>query len=413
MNTIHKYRWPIMILVSFTVFGSYLAYDSIGPITPMLKKEFAFTGKDIGLLYSIYSLPNIIMVFLGGMVFDKIGSRKAAILFTMIMFIGTAIVATAPGIQIQLPFLSAFVTNKTLLWMLAGRFLFGIGSESLIVAQSAIIGKWFRDKELALAFGLNLTVSRLGTAAAFFTFGKIAELSGSITPVLWASAVLCLFSILSITIYALLETKAASKYPQTFKEEKQDEIKFTDIKKFRLSFWYICILCAVFYSSFFPFTAFSTDFLHEKWGLSQDLASKMTGIPITFSMVFSPVFGALIDKFGKRNEIMIAGSMLLIPVFILLGFTDINPWIPMSILGIAFSLVPAALWPSIPLMTEQKLLGTAYGITTMIQNIGLTIFPFVIGGLYDKTGNYTASMLALACMAVLALLFSLLLKKTE
>ena len=406
-----KYRWAIMLLISLTVFGSYLAYDCIGPIAPMLKSSLGFNSKDIGFLYSVYSLPNIIMVFLGGIVFDKIGSRKAAIAFTLIMFTGTLIVALAPSIPISIPFLSSVITNKALLWMLAGRFLFGLGSESLIVAQSAIIGKWFKEKELALAFGLNLTISRLGTVAAFMTFGYISEKTKSIDPVLWAGAVICLISVVSVLIYALLESKTENKKEE--KEEKQDAISFNDIKQFQPSFWYICILCCTFYSSVFPFTAFSTDFLHIKWGLSQDAASKLTALPITMSMIISPFLGALVDKIGKRGTFMIAGSILILPVFLLLTLTDIPVWIPMVMLGAAFSLVPSALWPAVPLITKEKLLGTAYGLITMIQNIGLTVFPFVIGYFYDKTDNYNYSMLVLTVLSLTALVFSIFLYKSN
>ncbi len=401
-----------MLLVSVAVFGSYLAYDSIGPIGPMLKKELAFDSRDIGMLYSIYSLPNIIMVFLGGIIFDRIGSRKAAISFTVIMFIGTLIVALAPSINAEIPFFSSLVKNKPLVWMLFGRILFGIGSESLIVAQSAIIGRWFKEKEMALAFGLNLTVSRLGTFAAFFLFGSLAEKAASIDPVLWASSVLCLISVVSIILYGILEKSVEKKYGSAMEDKKQEQITFSDIKNFRLPFWYICILCCMFYSSVFPFTAFSTDFLHLKWGLSQDIASKLTSIPIFVSMICSPIFGFIIDKIGKRGTIMIAGSLIMIPVFILLARTNLHPGIAMAMLGVAFSLVPAALWPAIPLLIEERLLGTAYGFTTMVQNIGLTIFPLVIGGLFDKTGSYTYSMLALTSLSIIALLCSIMLYKS-
>ena len=403
-KNITKYRWPIMLLISITVFGSYLAYDCIGPIAPMLKSSFDFQSKDIGLLYSIYSLPNIIMVFFGGMIFDRIGSRKAAIAFTLIMFAGTLVVALAPYISIP----SVFTQNKTLFWMLVGRFFFGLGSESLIVAQSAIIGRWFKGKELALAFGLNLTISRLGTFCAFWTFGSIAERTKSIDPVLWAGAILCLVSVLSVIIYSLLESKAQKNQ----KEEKQDSLNFSDIKKFQPAFWYICVLCCAFYSSVFPFTAFSTDFLHIKWGLSQDAASKLTSLPITMSMIISPILGAIVDKVGKRGTFMIAGSVLILPVFSMLSLTSIPPWVAMAMLGTAFSLVPSALWPAVPLITEEKLLGTAYGLITMVQNIGLTLFPFVIGYFYDKTGNYTYSMLVLTTLSFIALICSILLYKS-
>lgn len=408
-----KYRWVIMLLISVALFGSYLAYDSMGPIAPMLKKDLGFSGNDIGLLYGIYSLPNIIMVFLGGIVFDRIGSRKACILFAGVMFLGTLITALAPGFSFEIPLLSSLVPNKVLLMMLIGRFLFGIGSESLIIAQSAIIARWFGTKEMALAFGLNLTVSRLGTVAAFFSFGYIAERAMSIHPVLWAACIFCLVSVISALVYAFSESAVYRKYGVTAYDEAQDKVTLSQIRNFLPGFWYISVLCFLFYSCVFPFTAFATDFFHIKWGLSQDMASKIAGIHMVFSMILTPVFGLAVDKKGRRASMMALGTFLLIPVFLLLAFTGLTPWIAMSVLGLAFSLFPAAMWPSVPLVADEKILGTAYGLISLIQNTGLFLFPLIIGNIYDRAGSYTPAIVFLAICGALCFALSLLLKKSS
>jgi len=409
------FRWSVLLFVSLTVFGSYLAYDCIGPVTPMLKSLFSFDSKQIGLLYSIYSIPNIVMVFLGGYIIDRIGTRRAGLLYASIVFIGTVMVALAPSIH----WLPSAITERlpagwtpSFIWMLVGRFVFGIGSESLIVAQSTILGKWFREKELALAFGINLSISRLGTIAAFMTFGWVAERSHSVYPVLWTSVLFCAVAVLTFIIYIFLENIGQKRYALS-PDQAQDRITFADIAAFPPSFWYTSALCVLFYSCIFPFTTFSTDFFCEKWHFDQTYGSRISSIIMIFSMICTPIFGALIDRYGKRGKAMMAGSLILIPTYIIMGYTNIHPIFPMCIMGIAFSLVPAAMWPSLPLIIEESRLGTAFGLMTMIQNLGLAIFPFVIGWVRDCTGSYSAAMLVFSSLGVIGFVFSVLLTTAE
>lgn len=409
------YRWSVLVFISITVFGSYLAYDCIGPIAPMLKEKLCFDSSQIGLLYSIYSIPNIIMVFFGGYIIDRIGTRMGGLLYASTVLIGVTFTALAPVIKWMPPFIMQHMPHNfspEFIWMLLGRFIFGIGSESLVVAQTTIIAKWFKGKELALAFGINLTISRLGTFAAFTAFGWIAEHFKSIQPVFWASTMFCLIALLSFIVYVFMEKHALKSF-NIGNEGKQEKIALSDIFRFPVSFFYISALCVLFYSSIFPFTSFSTDFFHEKWKYSQTHASQISSIIILFSMIFTPIFGCLIDRYGKRATVMIFGSLMLIPTYIVMGYTYINPEIPMSFMGIAFSLVPAAMWASVPLIIEEKNLGTAYGLMTMIQNTGLAIVPYIIGHVRDATGGYTQAMLIFSLLGVFGLIFSILLLSKE
>lgn len=409
------FRWSVLVFVSLTVFGSYLAYDCIGPVTPMLKSLFNFDSRQIGLLYSIYSIPNIVMVFLGGYIIDRIGTRRAGLLYAVIVFTGTAIVAFAPYIHWIPSFILSWLPpgwTPEYIWMLIGRFVFGLGSESLIVAQSTILGKWFREKELAFAFGINLSISRLGTIAAFLTFGWVAERSQSVYPVLWTSVLFCAVAVLTFIIYIFLENTAQNRYALA-PDQAQDRITLADIAAFPPSFWYTSTLCVLFYSCIFPFTTFSTDFFCEKWHFDQTYGSRISSIIMIFSMFCTPIFGALIDRYGKRGKAMMAGSLILIPTYVVLGYTNIHPIYPMCVMGIAFSLVPAAMWPSLPLIIEESRLGTAYGLMTMIQNLGLAVFPFVIGWVRDYTGNYSAAMLVFSSLGVIGFIFSILLTASE
>jgi MFS family permease len=406
----------VLTLVSLTVFGSYLAYDCIGPIAPMLKKILAYDSRQIGLLYTIYSLPNIFMVFLGGFIIDRIGTRRGGLLYAVIVFLGTVVTAVAP----MLHWLPGFIANHLppgwtpeFVWMLVGRFIFGLGSESLIVAQSTIIARWFKGKELAFSFGINLTISRLGTFAAFMTFGWIADHYQSIHQVLWASVLFCLIAIFTFIGYMVIERRTPEKGGGVVSKEEQEKIVLADILHFPRSFWYISILCGLFYSCIFPFTAFSTDFFTEKWHFDQTKASQISSIIIFFSMILTPVFGALVDRWGKRGTVMVAGSLMMIPTYLLMGYTDLTPVIAMSIMGMAFALVPAAMWPSLPYIITESRLGSAYGLMTMIQNVGLTIYPYIIGWARDCTGNYSSAMMVFSITMFAAFIFAVLLRQGE
>jgi len=409
-------RWIVLALVSLTVFGSYLAYDCVGPIAPMLKKILQEDSRQIGLLYTIYSLPNIVMVFLGGFIIDRIGTKRGGLLYAIIVLLGTVVTAVAPMIQ-WLPGSIAHHLppgwTPPFIWMLVGRFIFGLGSESLIVAQSTIIARWFKGKELALSFGINLTISRLGTFAAFMTFGWIADHYNSIHQVLWASVLFCLIAVFTFVGYMVIERRTVGAGGGAASKEDQEKIVPADILHFPRSFWYISILCGLFYSCIFPFTAFSTDFFTEKWHFDQTKASQVSSIIIFFSMILTPLFGALVDRRGKRGTVMVAGSMMMIPAYLLMGFTDLTPVIAMSIMGMAFSLVPAAMWPSLPYIIPESRLGSAYGLMTMIQNVGLTLYPYIIGWVRDHTGSYASAMLVFSLTMLAACIFALLLRHEE
>jgi MFS family permease len=212
-----------------------------------------------------------------------------------------------------------------------------------------------------------------------------------------------------------------------------DKIVFADIKKFRSSYWYVTLLCLTFYSAIFPFTALSTDFFNSKWGLPLTVGSEggfftqvfynvihmfstaggTTTIIIFASMVFAPFFGRLVDRYGKRATVMVGGSILMVPAYLMMAFTMIPPAIPMIVLGAAFVMVPAAMWPSIPLIVEKNRVGTAFGLTTTIQNIGLALFQWLNGLLRDATQAYTASMVMFSSLGIVGLIFAILLLRAD
>lgn len=410
------YRFTILLFVSLLTFGSYFAYDSVGAIAPTLLKELHIDRSAIGSMYTVYSIAAIISVLLGGMLIDKIGTRKSSMIFAGLVALGAAIVAIAPNI-----------------WVLyTGRFIFGAGSEALVVAQSAILARWFKGKELALSFGIALTISRLGTLFSFNTEALIAQYFGDYKAALWAAVIFCLISFLAVLVYVFMD-KRGEKVLALKDEEAEEKIVFSDIKNFSPAFWYVALLCVTFYSSIFPFTALSTDFFHDKWHIPMTVGSQSgffnqvfynifhmfstaggtTTIIIAASMFLAPFAGQLVDKIGKRASLMILGSLLIIPSFLVMGYTMIPPRYPMMLLGAAFVLVPAAMWPSVPLIVKKEYVGTAFGLITFIQNIGLALFPYLNGALRDYTHDYTSSMLMFAGLGVFGLVFAFLLKRAD
>jgi MFS family permease len=411
-----SYRFAVLFFVALLTFGSYFAYDSVGAIAPTLVTALGIGREAIGQMYTVYSVAAILSVFIGGLLIDRIGTRRASLLFSGLVTAGALIVAIAPN-----------------LWILyLGRFVFGWGSESLVVAQSAIFARWFKGKELALSFGIGLTLSRLGTLFSFNTEALIADYFKDYRYALWAAVFFCVASLLSNFIYNVLDSRG-EKILALKEEGGGDKIVLGDIKKFTSSYWYVTLLCVTFYSAIFPFTALSTDFFNTKWGLPMTAGSEggffsqvfynifhmfttaggTTTIIIFASMIFAPVFGQMVDRVGRRASMMVVGSILMVPAFLIMGFTMVAPAFPMIMLGASFVLVPAAMWPSIPLLVEKNRVGTAFGLTTMIQNVGLAVFPVLNGFLRDTTENYTASMVMFSSLGLVGLLFAFALLRSD
>ncbi len=390
------YRWVVLVFVSMAMFGNYYIYDSISPLADLLSKQLGFSDADIGLLNGIYSLPNIFLVLIGGIIIDRLGTRKSILIFATLCLTGAAF--------------TAFQGDLTT--MATGRLIFGLGAESLIVAVTTILARWFKGKELSFAFGINLTIARLGSFAALNSPTWAKALYSDWQYPLLIALIAGIISVVSVIIYIGLDRKAEKKYTLRAAGET-DKIVFTDIFKFNRSFWYITLLCVTFYSAVFPFQTFAVKFFIEVHGVTREFGGFLSSLLTFFAMVFTPLFGLLADKKGKRALLMMVGSLLLIPVFLMLVYTKINIIVPMAIMGISFSLVPAVMWPSVAYIIEESRLGTAYGLMTMIQNIGLAGFNFLIGWVNDFSGGYTAGMWIFSSLGFFGLFFAFLLRKQE
>jgi MFS family permease len=397
-GTVFKLRWAVLLVMGIVVFGAYYAFDALSPIASYIISDMGITRAQYGLLFSYYSLPNLIMVLVGGILLDKIGIRKAGNLFTALCATGVLLTAAAPSFPI----------------MLLGRFIFGLGAESLLITKTKILSKWFKGKELALGFALALSIARLGTIMAHNTSARIQALSGSWRLSIWVSSVIMFISFALFLVYTGIDKKSEKDFKGMERGDRSEKFVIQDIFRFRPSYWFISILSMTFYSAIFPFTAFSTVFLQTKFGFSAVKGGFYTSLIVIGSMVFTPLFGFLVDKFGKRATMIIIGSILLVPAHALLGLTSLHPAVAMVMLGFSFSLVPAALWPTIPLIIEDKRLGTAFGLMTLLQNIGMTAVPWLAGKITDiSRGNYTYTMIMFASLGFIGLIFSLLLKISE
>jgi MFS family permease len=389
-------RWIVLVVVSLAMFGNYYIYDSISPLADLLAKQLHFSDANIGLLQGIYSIPNVFMVLIGGFVIDRIGTKKASLIFSALCMIGAWMT----------------VFKGDLAYMAAGRLIFGLGAESLIVGITTIIARWFRGKELSFAFGLNLTIARLGSFAALNSPTWGAAFYNSWRNPLMVAAGAGIISVISVLVYYFIDMAAEKKYAIK-KEGGQDKVVFRDIFKFGTSFWFITLLCVVFYSGIFPFQTFAVKFFMDTHGVSRAEGGFLSSMLTLAAMVGTPLFGLLADKIGKRATLMMLGSILLIPVYLIMAYTQISLYVPMGIMGIAFSLIPAVMWPSVALVVEEHKLGSAYGLMTMIQNIGLSFFNLLIGGVNDATHGYTAGMWIFSTLGFIGLFFAFLLKKNE
>lgn len=393
-----RLRWLVLVLMGCVIFGAYYAYDAVSPIADFIMRDMNLSRAQYGLLFSFYYLPNFVMVLVGGILLDRIGIRRAGGIFVFLCAFGVFITASFSGLSFPL--------------MLLGRLIYGLGSESLIITQNKILAKWFRGKELALAFGLNLMVARLGTFAALNSAARIEALSGSWKLAIWVSAIIMFLSLALFFVYSGIDRSQDKYFISTVPQTAEDKIVFKEIFAFRPSFWYVSLLCMTFYSAIFPFTAFSTVFLQSKFGFSAIKGGFYTSLVITGTMFFTPLFGYLVDRIGRRATLMIIGSGLLIPIHLSLALTYFPPSVAMIVLGLAFSLVPAAMWPAIPIMVEEKRLGTAYGLMTLIQNVGLTVFNWLAGKITDLSGgDYKNTLLMFAALGFVGFFFALLLKQ--
>jgi MFS family permease len=387
------------------MFGNYYVYDSIAPLADILRNQLGFSSSQVGSLNAIYSLPNIVMVLIGGVIVDRVGTRAATLAFAAICMVGAILTAL----------------SGTFGSMAFGRLVFGLGAESMIVAVTATLGQWFKGKQLGLAFGLNLSIARVGSYAADLSpaWAGGAYASGWRAPLLIAVG-FAILAFVAAAVYWIVERRVEPHYALG-RPEPSDRIVWSHFWRFDRSYWYIVGLCVTFYSVIFPFrSTFAIEYFQNAHGLSLARAGEMNGYVFLAAIFTTPLFGLLVDRIGRRSLAMFVGSLLLLIVFPTLLYTRWDLWITTALLGVAFSLVPAVLWPSVPYLVEEQRLGTAYGLMTMLQNVGLTACNFGAGVLNDLGGagaanpaGYRPMLWMFAILSLAGLVFSELLRRRE
>jgi MFS family permease len=270
--------------------------------------------------------------------------------------------------------------------MLIGRTIYGVGAEAILVLANKVLARWFLGKELALAYALNLAVLRLGTASALFLQAPIALRFG-VVPALWFATFVMGAGFAGYFIYIAVEKRAGGALEKRQAEvglrSEEDVFRWREAFSFDSSFWLITVLSLCFYSAVFTFQAFAPDILSHKFGYGAVLAGTYATALVWGTVFFTPIFGWIVDKRGKRATLMVVGASLCIPCYLLLAFTSLHPIVPIFFVGMSLSLVPAALWAAIPMMVPASRLGTAFGVIGWIQNVGLMLFPWIAGKIAD------------------------------
>jgi MFS family permease len=433
------YRWLILLLIASVQAANYYFYDAISPLKRLLEENFQFTNTDFGLFVSAYSIPNIflLMCIWGGIILDRLGIRRTGFLFVALMTAGAFVTAygASEGFSNGGPFhglFSSFLTEYSpeLKMMLLGRFLFGLGAETSIVVVSKVIVKWFKGKELALAFGLKIGIARSGSWAAFYFSPILALNSDHWTFAIWFAAILLAIALLFFLVYSIFDYRIDRQINESTQLREEDRFHLNDLVKLvtNRSFIFVTLLCMTFYSAVFPFQSFAPDFFLNKFGVSQEMSGKIASVLSIGTVIFTPLVGFLVDRRGRSASLMIVGSLMLVGIHLSFAFTSVSPVFLMVMLGIAFSLVPAAMWPSVAKIVEEKRIGTAYGTMFAIQNLGLWAFPLLIGRVLDWTNpgvtpamvtrgeaayDYTYAILMLAMLGILGLAFAILLKRED
>ncbi len=435
-------RWGALAVVSFTMLTGYYINYVISPLKPLLEEHFLWTSSDFGLWNSAYGWFNVffLMLIFGGIILDKMGVRFTGIGASITMLIGTIFQYIA--IEEVFPMDGLIFGIKTQIAVGAFGFaVFGVGVEVAGITVSKIIVKWFKGKELALAMGLEMATARMGTALALALplpmatawFGTQAEPALS-TPIVFGLALL-VAGIVAFLWYTTMDKKLEKSEGIKDEISEEDEFKISDIFFIlkNKGFWLIALLCVLFYSGVFPFLYYATDLMINKYNVSPEFAGTIPSLLPFGTIILTPLFGSFYDRKGKGATIMVIGSVMLLFVHIFFSIPSFNHYLAaitlIILLGITFSLVPSAMWPSVPKIIPEKQLGTAYALIFWVQNWGLMGVPLLIGWALDFSNpevllakangteipvyDYTLPMMIFAGTGFLAIIVAFMLKAED
>lgn len=345
-------RWSALGIVAFTMMAAYFVNDIMAPLKTMLESNLSWNSSDFGYFTGAYSFLNVFLLMLiwGGLMLDRFGIRLTGKLATILMVVGVAL--EYYGITVKAADTTMIMGHKAgVFFASAGYSIFGVGAEVAGITVTKIIAKWFRGKEMGTAMGIQVALARIGSQAAYSVAIPIAKNTSLSMPVI-VGFILLVIGMFAFFAYSVMDKKL-DKQDKFIEEEEESKFSFRDVKDILINpgFWLIALLCVLFYSCVFPFQKFASELMVNKYGISDDIAGTIVGLPALGALVLTPLFGSVVDRRGKAASIMMLGSFMLILVHLIYAIPFLNNWLIaitlMIVLGIAFSLVPSAMWPSV------------------------------------------------------------------
>ncbi len=431
-------RWTVLIAVSLTMFCGYFITDVMAPLQGLLTELFGWDNTDFGLFNSGYGWFNVflLMLIFGGMALDKLGPRRTGVLALGVMLAGALIKYYAigwmdSGQMSHFWFFGPRALKSQVLVASLGYALFAVGYEVVGITATKIIVRWFKGKELALALGLNVAFARAGTAVAVAAPIPLYNAFGSISLPILFGIVMLLIGLMTFGVFILFDRRLDAQRAQVglADDEKFHVRDIVSIFRNR-GFWYIALLCLLFYSAVFPFIKFAVGLMRTNFDVPENFAGLIITLLPLGTLLLTPLFGGLYDRKGRGASMMLIGALMLVVVYVGFLLPLFNHWamgaVLMVILGIAFSLVPSAMWPSVPKIIPENKLGTAYALIFWVQNIGLAGVPLLIGWSLDRWGtpadaaakalqkyDYTVPLCIFLALGLAAVFFALLLKRAD
>ena len=433
MNDYPVARWSVLILVALMMFFAYMFVDVMSPLKSLVEGSLGWDSGVFGTYAASEYILNVCgFLIIAGVILDKLGVRFSGILSAGLMVLGAAIKFVGVSDWFQTTqfaqWLGSWWVEMPASAKMAslGFMIFGCGCEMEGTNVSKILAKWFKGKEMALAMGLEMAIARLGVFGAMWIAPAISNKFGAsiMAPVGFCAALLVI-GLINFIIFGIMDRKFDSQLVQaglaTEEKSPEDEFHISDLGAIFKSkmFWIVALLCVLYYSAIFPFQRYATNFIEETLCIPNDEAAHLFSFFPVLAMLLTPLLGMFLDRVGKGASMLMAGACVMIVCH--LSFAFLLPVLPYKwfatllivILGVSFSLVPAALWPSVPKIIDEKILGSAYCLIFWVQNIGLCLVPVLIGNLRQATGGYLVPMILFASFGVLAFIFSILLKKED
>ncbi len=432
MNDSPLVRWTALVLIALMMFFAYLFADILSPLKSLLESSRGWDSATFGTYAGGEYFLNVFFFFLifAGIILDKMGVRFTGLLSASLMVCGAVIKYIGVSEWFQdtafCDWLNSWWTSFPGSAKLAtiGFMIFGCGCEMAGTTVSKAIAKWFKGKEMAMAMGVEMSIGRLGVFAAMWLSPAISKAFPDAvgSPVLFGALLLCI-GLISFFVFTLMDRKFDAQLAAVGQSDtsKADEFHIKDLGKIFSSkmFWIVSVLCVLYYSGIFPFQKFAPNYFEVTLGIGADIAARLFSWFPILAMVLTPFLGAFLDRKGKGATMLLVGAIIMVVCH--LSFAFVLPlykarWLAVVlilVLGLSFSLVPAALWPSVPKIIDEKILGSAYCLIFWVQNIGLWGVPLLIGAVEKATGGYTVPMIIFSSFGVIAFIIAILLKAED